>query len=157
VKSVFARGPARLEAAMTPLIDMAMLLIVFFVLVSQIGVNDLVKMTLPKPVPSAAAAPGRESRGVINAISNGAGTVSAWRFASTDYAPDEIGMKSLSKAVADSLHAQPTLDIHLRADADLPYEAIAPAIESIGRAATLANPGTPARLRVAVQSENPRG
>ena len=58
---------------MTTLIDMAMLLIVFFVLVSQIGATDLVPMKLPKPVPSAAEAPGRETRCVVNAISNGHG------------------------------------------------------------------------------------
>jgi biopolymer transport protein ExbD len=69
---------------MTPLIDMAMLLIVFFVLVSQIGVTDRVKMKLPKPLPSAAVPPGREARGVINAIVGEAGSVQAWRFAGSD-------------------------------------------------------------------------
>jgi len=72
---------------MTPLIDMAMLLIVFFVLVSQIGATDLVPMKLPKPSPSAASSPGREPRCVVNALSDGKGRVRAWRFAGQGDAP----------------------------------------------------------------------
>ena len=96
---------------MTPLIDMAMLLIVFFVLVSQIGVTDRVKMKLPKPLPSAAVPPGREARGVINAIVGEAGSVQAWRFSGSDYAADAAGLRALTEAVAAALKAQPSLDL----------------------------------------------
>jgi biopolymer transport protein ExbD len=142
---------------MTPLIDMAMLLIVFFVLVSQIGVTDRVKMKLPKPLPSAAVPPGREARGVINAIVGEAGSVQAWRFSGSDYAADAAGLRALTEAVAAALKAQPSLEVHLRASSDVHYESIAPVIEAVGRAATLANPQTPAKLRVAVQPESSRG
>jgi biopolymer transport protein ExbD len=138
---------------MTPLIDMAMLLIVFFVLVSQIGATDLVPMKLPKPSPSAASSPGREPRCVVNALSDGKGRVRAWRFAGQEHAPDAAGLAALGEAVTQALRAQPSVEVHLRADADLRYADIAPAIEMVGRAATKANPGTPARLRVAVQPE----
>ena len=138
---------------MTPLIDMAMLLIVFFVLVSQIGATDLVPMKLPKPSPSAASSPGREPRCVVNALSDGNGRVRAWRFAGEEHAPDAAGLAKLRAAIVASLRAQPSVEVHLRADADLRYADIAPAIELVGRAASEASPGTPARLRVAVQPE----
>ena len=142
---------------MTPLIDMAMLLIVFFVLVSQIGATDMVTMKLPKPQPSAAVPPGREPRLVVNAIADGRGAVQAWRFAGADHAGDAQGVAALAKAVAEALRAQPAAEIHLRADAEVRYDAIAPAIDAVGRAALQANPGRPARLRVAVQPEGGRG
>ena len=142
---------------MTPLIDMAMLLIVFFVLVSQIGATDLVPMKLPKPVPSAADAPGREARCVVNAISNGHGAVATWRFAGADYPSDTPGVQALAAAVGAALKGQPSMEVHLRADADVHYASIAPVIEAVGRAAIQANPGVPAKLRVAVQPEGGRG
>ena len=142
---------------MTPLIDMAMLLIVFFVLVSQIGATDQVTMRLPKPQPSAAVPPGRDPRCVVNAIPDGRGGVQAWRFAGTDHAGDAAGLAALAGAVAEALRAQPAAEVHLRADAGVRYDAIAPAIDAIGRAALKANPGQAARLRVAVQPEGSRG
>ena len=142
---------------MTPLIDMAMLLIVFFVLVSQIGATDLVPMKLPKPTPSAAVAPGREPRCVVNALSNGHGVVGVWRFAGADYPSDQGGLAAMAKAVAEAVRAQPATEVHLRADADVRYDSIAPAIEAIGRASLQANPAQPVRLRVAVQPEGGRG
>lgn len=156
MRSVFARGPTRLEAALTPLIDITMLLIVFFVLVSQIGVKDQVPMRLPRPAPSAAVPPGREPRVVVNAIADGAGGVSVWRFAGVEYAPTEAGLQALGGAVAAGLRAQPALEVNLRADAAMRYEAIAPAIDAIGRAAAKAVPGSPTRLRVAVRPEDAR-
>ena len=50
MRSVLTRGPAKIEAVITPLIDIAMLLVVFFALVSQIGIADFVKLNLPKPL-----------------------------------------------------------------------------------------------------------
>ena len=156
MRSVYARGPTRLEAALTPLIDITMLLIVFFVLVSQLGVQDLVPMKLPKPAPSAGVAPGREPRCVVNAIVEGSGAVSLWRFAGIDYAPTESGLQALGAAVAAALKAQPGLEVNLRAGSTARYDGIAPAIDAIGRAAAKASPGVPTRLRVAIRPEDAR-
>jgi biopolymer transport protein ExbD len=142
---------------MTPLIDMAMLLIVFFVLVSQIGATDHVPMRLPRPQPSAAVPPGREARAVLNAISDGQGRVKAWRFAGTDHAGGAAGLEAVAVAVAGTLRAQPGVEIHLRADADLAYAEIAPALEAISQAAAQASSGAPVRLRVAVRREDGGG
>ena len=81
----------------------------------------------------------------------------AWRFSGSDYAADAAGLRALTEAVAAALKAQPSLEVHLRASSDVQYASIAPVIEAVGRAATLANPQSPAKLRVAVQPESPRG
>ncbi len=128
-----------------------MLLVVFFVLVSQIGATDHVKMKLPKPVPSAAIAAGREPRGVINAMSDDRGMVNHWRFAGSDFATDTAGLDSLTASIAAALREQPGLELNLRASSDVHYESIAPVLVAVGRSATLANPDKPAKLRVAVQ------
>jgi biopolymer transport protein ExbD len=142
---------------MTPLIDMAMLLIVFFVLVSQIGASDHVPMKLPRPTPSAAVPPGREPRAVLNAISDGQGQVRSWRFAGADHPGGTEGLRAVAASVAAAIRAQPGVEIHLRADADLPYAAIAPALETISEAAASVSPGAPVRLRVAVRQEDGGG
>ena len=142
---------------MTPLIDMAMLLIVFFVLVSQIGASDHVPMKLPRPQPSAAVPAGREPRAVLNALSDGEGHVKAWRFAGTDHPGGTVGLKAVAAAVAAAIRSQPGVEIHLRADADLPYAEIAPALETISEAAAKASPEAPVRLRVAVRQEEAGG
>ncbi|MSR34011.1 MAG: hypothetical protein EXS12_04335 [Phycisphaerales bacterium] len=157
MKSVFARGPARLEAAITPLIDMSMLLIVFFALVSQIGISDFVKMNLPAPAPSAAAPPRNEPRLVMNAITNDKGIVTAWRFSSMDFNPDSAGIASLSAAVAAAIRETPTIEVHLRADANVPFADISPVLEQVGKAATDAVPGYSVKLRLAVQPEHTDG
>ena len=44
MSTVYRRGPAAIEANLTPMIDMTFLLIVFFVLVSQISELEVVEM-----------------------------------------------------------------------------------------------------------------
>ncbi|MCE9620481.1 MAG: biopolymer transporter ExbD [Planctomycetes bacterium] len=157
MKSVFARGPAKLEVAIMPLIDVCMLLIVFFALVSQIGITDFVKMNLPKPTPTAAVPPRNEPRLVINAISDGEGAVTSWRFSSSDYSADPEGVKQLSDAVASALRGTPASEVHLRADSNVKYSFISPVLDQVGRAATAAVPGRAVRLRLAVQPERRGG
>jgi biopolymer transport protein ExbD len=65
---IHSRGPAHIEAQLTPLIDMAFLLIVFFVLVSQVTGAEFVEMALPKPASNAAKRPGDADRIVLNVI-----------------------------------------------------------------------------------------
>jgi biopolymer transport protein ExbD len=157
MKSVLARGPAKLEVALTPLIDVCMLLIVFFALVSQMGIADFVKMRLPRPTPTAAVPPHNEPRLVINAIAGGDGAVTAWRFSGTDYDPGADGVRELSAAVAGALRVTPASEVHLRADASLRYAAISPVLDQVARAAVAAAPGRTVRLRLAVQPERSGG
>ena len=49
MSSIFRRGPAQAQANITPMIDVVFLLIVFFVLVSQIVDLESVDLDLPTP------------------------------------------------------------------------------------------------------------
>jgi len=157
MKSMLTRGPVKIEAVITPLIDIAMLLVVFFALVSQIGITDFVKLNLPKPSPTAAVAPHNEPRIVINAIANEQGEVSAWRFLNDDYLADPAGIQSLCNAVTASIRANPAAEVHLRADSNVKYTYISPVLDQVGKAATKAIPGHLVKLRLAVQPEHHGG
>lgn len=154
---MLTRGPAKVEAMITPLIDIAMLLVVFFALVSQIGIADFVKLNLPKPSPTAAVPARNESRIVINAIANPNGDVSSWRFSGQDYATDTPGIQSLSNDVASAIRANPAAQVHLRADAIVKYTYISPVLDQVGKAAATAIPGHVVKLRLAVQPEKSGG
>ena len=157
MRSVLTRGPAKIEAVITPLIDIAMLLVVFFALVSQIGIADFVKLNLPKPSPTAAVPARNESRIVINAIANQDGNVTSWRFSGEDFDTNTTGLQSLSKAVTAAIRANPAAQVHLRADANVKYTYISPVLDQVGKAAATAIPGHVVKLRLAVQPEHRGG
>lgn len=157
MRSMLTRGPAKVEAVITPLIDIAMLLVVFFALVSQIGISDFVKLNLPKPSPTAAVPARNEPRIVINAIANNDGDVSTWRFSGENFTANSTGIQSLSNAVTAAIRANPAAEVHLRADANVKYSFISPVLDQVGKAAATAIPEHVVKLRLAVQPEHRGG
>ncbi|MBX3355302.1 MAG: biopolymer transporter ExbD [Phycisphaeraceae bacterium] len=150
---VHRRGFARVEAVLTPLMDMGFLLIVFFALVSHITHADAVRMDLPQPSPSAAGRAGDQPRAVINALADDEGRLRLYRLGGRDFEATVEGRGALAEAITSILREQPTTEFALRADRRLPWRSVAPILESASRAASVATPGRPARVRLVVAEE----
>ncbi len=79
MSAVFTRGYDEVEANLTPMLDVVFLLIVFFVLVSQIVDLESVHMDLPAPLDPASELAGDDPRAVINIIPGVSGAAAGYR------------------------------------------------------------------------------
>ena len=135
-----------INANMTPMIDVTFLLIVFFVVVSQIVDRDAVSMNLPAPSQAVAGIPDNQSRVVVNIVPLEHGDVAGIVVAGHTIAWDS--MHELSDIVETRLRGGAT-EVHLRADRTTKYSYVHQVIEAI-RAAGL-NP----RLQLVIDGEQP--
>lgn len=155
---VHHRGPGSFEPNMTPLIDMAFLLIVFFVLVSQINSAENVELQLPRPSASAARAPGAQPRLVVNVVPGADGAAAGYRLGKREFAPDAAGLQRLVATLAESMRATPGIEINVRADRATAYAWVRPAMDAVADA--LAASGidrSRTRVKLVVLGEAPRG
>ncbi|MSR29056.1 MAG: biopolymer transporter ExbD [Phycisphaerales bacterium] len=133
-----ARGAARIDCNLTPMIDLAFLLIVFFVLVARMGGDQAPTMALPEPHHAALSPQERVGRIAVNVLADDGGasvTVGAMRFGTADADIDRI-----AEAIAQRLRADPSLKVDVRADRSLPYREVEPALKAIAQA--VANQGS---------------
>ena len=150
---IHRRGPARIAADLTPMIDMTFLLVVFFVLVSQISEIESVEMELPKPSPSASAPPPEETRSVLNVLPDRSGAAIGYRLNATDFPLGEEGIEELREELARLYTIQPDLRINLRADRRTEQRFIEPVFNAIKRASNAAGRGDPPRVNLVVVVE----
>lgn len=151
---VHHRGPARVEANLTPMIDVTFLLIVFFVLVSRIVDVEHVDLELPRPDDPASAPLGDESRVVINIVPGASGTAEAYRLGSREFPPNEAGLEQLTARLAEALASSPSTQVNLRADQGTHYEWINPVIDAVPEAARASGrPNLTPRLNLVVVRE----
>lgn len=147
-----------MEANLTPMIDVTFLLIVFFVLVSQIVEVENVPMELPAPVDPPTEHAGDEQRVVINVIPGPDGRADGWRFGSIVHTPDADGLAQITARLSDAFSANPHVQVNLRADRRTRYEDVEPVMRAVGDAARTAVGGPyDARLNVVVLRENSSG
>jgi biopolymer transport protein ExbD len=132
---VFKRGCARIEANLTPMIDMTFLLIVFFVLVSHIVEVENVPMRLPEPEDPATLRPGDEQRAVVNVIPGPGGRAGGYRLGGRTYPAGEEGLRALTAQLAQMYSVNPRLDVNLRADRGTHYEHVEPVLQALSDAA----------------------
>lgn len=142
-----ARGPARFDAAMTPLIDLTFLLIVFFVLVSQITSVEYLPLNLPQPSANAARAPGDDPRIVVNVVPAEGGAAAGYQVGRTEYTASDAGLTQLALAIADAMRTQPATEINIRADRATEFRWVQPVLDAVSNA--LVESGIPrSRARV---------
>jgi biopolymer transport protein ExbD len=144
---IFRRGEAQIEANLTPMIDVTFLLIVFFVLVSQIVEVESVPMSLPEPADPLTERLGEEQRAVINVVPGSGGEVVAYRLGTRSFPPDRSGLAGLRSQLATLFASSPRLAVNLRADRATEYAFVQPVLDSIAEAAA-AVPGIDVRPRV---------
>ena len=151
---IHRRGPGAFEANMTPLIDMAFLLIVFFVLVSQVASAEFVELALPRPASDAAKRPDDRQRIVLNVVPARDGGAAAYKVGKREFAPDREGLSELVAALARAMKGQPGVDVNIRADRATAYSWVRPAMDAVADA--LAESGIDrarARVRLMVLGE----
>lgn len=132
---IFKKGAAELEANLTPMIDVTFLLIVFFVLVSQIVEVESVAMALPEPVDPMTAPMGEEQRAVINVVPGPGGGAVGYRLGGRAFGTGADGLAALSSRLTELFAANPKLAVNLRADRSTEYRHVQPVLESISSAA----------------------
>ncbi|MHC4992196.1 MAG: ExbD/TolR family protein [Planctomycetota bacterium] len=132
---IFHRGSADIEANLTPMIDVTFLLIVFFVLVSQIVEVENVALTLPEPIDPLTQRQGDEQRTVINIVPESGGGVQGYRMGKRLYPAGERGLASLTAQLATLFAANPQTGVNLRADRGTHYEHVEPVLQAISVAA----------------------
>lgn len=153
---VFPRGRARIEANLTPMIDMTFLLIVFFVLVSRISEVENVRMALPEPQDPATVPPPEQGRVVLNVLPGAEGAIEGYRVGAAQFAPTDEGLASLERHLAVLFRGNAELDVNLRADRATEYAAVAPALEAIAGAARSSDRAKKTRVNLVVLAEERR-
>jgi biopolymer transport protein ExbD len=129
------RQRSPIQANLTPMIDVTFLLIVFFVLVSQIVEVENVDLDLPAPREPASRLPGDESRVVINVLPAGGGRASGYRLGGRVFPAGTQGIEALTIALAARYSENPGLSVNLRADRTTHYLWIEPVFQAVAAAA----------------------
>ena len=135
MSSVYQRGRAQIQANLTPMIDVTFLLIVFFVLVSQIVEVESVKLTLPELTEPATELPGESQRAVINVVPGPDGVADEYRLGARSFEPGQVGLELLTQRLTRLLRANPALRINLRADQRTHSQWGQPVLEAVSTAA----------------------
>jgi len=123
---------------MTPMIDVTFLLIVFFVLVSQIVDVENVDMDLPNPHDPKTMSMADEHRVIINVepADSGVGEIRHYKIGTRVFSPTEDGVNAMIEHLAAMYGRDPDLNINLRADRATHYEWVEPAMQAITLAAS---------------------
>jgi len=119
------------------MIDVTFLLIVFFVLVSQIVEVENVDMELPAPVEPASELPGDQQRVVINVLPGPRGEARGYRMGNRSFAADGAGLDQLAAQLAAIYRDNPAVGVNLRADRSTHYRFVEPVFRAISTAARL--------------------
>ena len=143
MSKVFQRGTVKPEMNMTPLIDVTFLLIVFFMLVSNIVANESVPMVVPKLDDPRTRQLGEVEKVVVN-IAPATYTGDARLTSPLDHpgqarfvqvgAGDRFDMGNLAgltEALRQEVQARPDVQVLLRADAALYYDQVQPVMDAI--------------------------
>lgn len=123
------------------MIDVTFLLIVFFVLVSQIVDLESVDLELPAPEQAATRLPGEEPRAVVNVLPGADGRSRGYRVAGRDFDPTPQGLAGLRDLLVVLYQATPTMRVNLRADRRTDYRWVSPVLQVIRQAAGIADVG----------------
>ncbi len=129
--------PEPIAANLTLMIDVTFLLIVFFVLVSQIVEVENADLDLPRPQDPASVLHGEQPRIVINVLPASGGDASGYRMGNRRYVADTAGLHALATSLATLYRDNPALGVNLRADRRTDYRWVEPVFQAISAAARL--------------------
>ncbi len=147
--------PEPIAANLTPMIDVTFLLIIFFVLVSQIVEVENADLDLPRPAEAASELPGEQSRIVINVLPGAGGDAIGYRMSNRRFMADTAGLESLARSLAAMYQENPALGVNLRADRRTDYRWVEPVFQAVSAAARLSGrDDVKGRVNLVVVREN---
>lgn len=126
-------GAARVRMNLTPMIDMTFLLIVFFILTSQISNVEMAEeIELPEPKHSVAAEPDEEHRVVINLIPDllDKRRVASMRLGFRTFNADAAGRAALRAELLAAVQRDAEVKIDIRADRQASYSEVYPILNA---------------------------
>lgn len=118
---------------MTPMIDVVFLLIIFFMLVSQIQRARLVELELPEVRDAAASVPPRESVVVINVVPESRGGA-AYRLGTLEFNDDRSGVDALARQLVLERERASEVVVLVRADRTERYDRVHPVLRAVSDA-----------------------
>ena len=147
--------PEPIAANLTPMIDVTFLLIIFFVLVSQIVEVENADLDLPRPQDAASELPGEQPRVVINVLRGAGGDAVGYRLSNQRYMADTAGLEALARNLAAMYQQNPALGVNLRADRRTDYRWVEPVFQAVSAAARLSGrDDVKGRVNLVVVKEN---
>jgi biopolymer transport protein ExbD len=126
------RQPGGLSANLTPMIDVVFLLIIFFVLVSQLARAERVELTLPQLLNPAAGVDDDDREVVVSILPlNHPDAGEYWcQVGVQKIRSGRLAVSRLADALADVLRDSPEANFTIRAPRDMAYERVYPALEA---------------------------
>lgn len=133
MKSPARQRPFRLQPNLTSLIDVVFLLLVFFLLATQLVQEARVEMTLPAIEERQSGELPHDARVIVNVVPPGlvAETGGAYRVDNEVFSGDADGVAGLSRVLRQARDKNPKLRVLLRAARDEHYERVHPAMQAV--------------------------
>lgn len=132
---VYQRGPVKVQANLTPLIDVVFLLITFFMLVAQIQRTRLEALDLPRLSAAETTKAEHDAAAVVNVLPLGtSGESRGYRFGARTFVETPEGLAALVEALRTSLQQQPEANVLVRAARTEMYERVHPLLAAMAQA-----------------------
>lgn len=125
------QGSAPCQLNLTALLDVVLQLIVFFILVSQFGLEDRPDLALPDLQDPQVQRTGQHARLFVNLLATTSATAELAVIKVGDQSFTPAQLPAATEFLATALEKQPDLQVLLRSDAALPYTAVQPVLEAI--------------------------
>lgn len=126
--------PRPVDVNLTPMIDVTFLLIIFFMLVSQITQSETDPIHVPRPTNSKAREMKYPNKLIVTLVHDGEGGVGRYKVGSR-LAEDVDVVRAIAEESSRIAEAEgERLDVILRADRDIEYRYVRPALEAIAKA-----------------------
>ena len=133
--SMYQRGPVKVQANLTPLIDVVFLLITFFLLVAQIQRTRLERMELPRLPTAETSATAPDDAIVVNIRPLGPdGEARGYRFGSQAFEESPAGLRELVDALKSDASVRGEPRVLVRASRTEAYERVHPVLSTIAQA-----------------------
>ncbi len=126
--------PKPIDVNLTPMIDVTFLLIIFFMIVSQITQSETDPIHVPRPTNSQARELKYANKLIITLVHDGEGGVARYKVGSR-LARDMEVVRTIAEESRRSAEALgERLDVIVRADRDVRYSYVRPVLEAIAKA-----------------------